>query len=61
MSRQAVYDAYGMLSHTTGQYEINYLVSLELDGSNDILKLWPEPAKSTPGFRQIDLVENYLY
>lgn len=56
-----VYQEYGIASHTTGQYEVDHLVSLELGGSNDIANLWPELADPTPGFHQKDAVENYLH
>jgi hypothetical protein len=35
------YAEYGIKSHTSGQYEVDHLVSLELGGSNDISNLWP--------------------
>jgi len=56
-----VYAEYGIANHTTGQYEIDHLVSLELGGSNDISNLWPEAANPTPGFHQKDGVENTLH
>ena len=59
--KNQVYQEYGIQSHTTGQYEVDHLVSLELGGSNDIANLWPEAANPTPGFHQKDLVENYLH
>jgi hypothetical protein len=59
--KRAVYDEYGIVSHATGQYEVDHLVSLELGGSNDIANLWPEPAQPVPGFHQKDSVENYLH
>lgn len=55
------YAEYGITHHSTGQYEVDHLVSLELGGSNDISNLWPEFASPTPGFHQKDLVENYLH
>jgi hypothetical protein len=55
------YAEYGILSHTTGQYEVDHLISLELGGSNDIANLWPEPADPKPGFHEKDKVENYLH
>lgn len=60
-TKNAVYAEYGIASHTTGQYEVDHLVSLELGGSNDISNLWPEPANPTPGFHQKDGVENSLH
>jgi hypothetical protein len=59
--KDQVYAEYGIASHTTGQYEVDHLVSLELGGSNDIANLWPELASPTPGFHQKDQVENYLH
>ena len=59
--KDKVYQEYGIASHSTGQYEVDHLVSLELGGSNDIANLWPEAADPTPGFHQKDAVENYLH
>lgn len=56
-----VYDEYGIMSHTTGEYEVDHLISLELGGSNDIANLWPEAAEPRPGFHEKDQVENYLH
>jgi hypothetical protein len=44
-----------------GQYEVDHLVSLELGGSNDIAKLWPQAAEPRPGFREKDRYENFLH
>jgi hypothetical protein len=59
--KNQVYAEYGITSHSTGQYEVDHLVSLELGGSNDISNLWPEAAEPQPGFHQKDAVENYLH
>ena len=55
------YAEYGITHHTTGQYEVDHLISLELGGSNDIANLWPEAASPTPGFHEKDKVENYMH
>jgi hypothetical protein len=55
------YAEYGITHHSTGQYEVDHLVSLELGGSNDIANLWPEAASPKPGFHEKDKVENYLH
>lgn len=60
-TKNRVYAAYGITHHTTGQYEVDHLVSLELGGSNDISNLWPEAASPRPGFHEKDKVENYLH
>jgi hypothetical protein len=59
--KNQVYAEYGITSHTTGQYEVDHLISLELGGSNDISNLWPEAASPMPGFHEKDKVENYLH
>ena len=59
--KQAVYAEYGIQTRTSGQYEVDHFVSLELGGSNDISNLWPEPASPAPGFHEKDKVENYLH
>ena len=59
--KDAVYAEYGITHRTTGQYEVDHFVSLELGGSNDISNLFPEAAEPVPGFHQKDKVENYLH
>lgn len=59
--KNQVYAEYGITHHTTGQYEVDHHVSLELGGSNDIANLWPEAASPKPGFHEKDKVENYLH
>ena len=59
--KDQVYASYGITSRSTGEYEVDHLVSLELGGSNDISNLWPELASPTPGFHQKDAVENYMH
>jgi hypothetical protein len=60
-TKDRVYAMYGVTTHTTGQYEVDHLISLELGGSNEVSNLWPEPAEPTPGFHEKDKVENYLH
>jgi uncharacterized protein YceK len=59
--KNQAYAEYGITHHSTGQYEVDHLVSLELGGSNDISNLWPELASPKPGFHEKDKVENYLH
>jgi|SRR5579859_3569762 len=59
--KDQVYAEYGIFHHSSGQYEVDHLVPLELGGSNDISNLWPEAADPTPGYHQKDKVENYLH
>src|SRR6266702_6916028 len=57
--KDQAYAEYGIGYHSSGQYEIDHLIPLELGGSNDIANLWPEAAAPKPGFHEKDQVENY--
>lgn len=58
--KNQVYTLYGITNRSSGEYEIDHLISLQLGGSNDITNLWPEPAAPKPGFHEKDGVENSL-
>ena len=61
-TKQIIYRAYGIdYPQPTGTYEADHLIPLELGGSNDIANLFPEAQDPRPGFREKDLVENYLH
>ena len=60
--KKKVYAEYGLgYPQPTGSYEVDHLIPLELGGSNDIANLFPEAAQPAPGFREKDLVEDYLH
>lgn len=59
--KKQVYAEYGITNRSTGEYEVDHLISLELGGSNDISNLFPEPAEPRPGFHEKDKVENWLH
>ena len=61
LEKKMVYEEYGIISHSTGEYEVDHYISLELGGSNDLANLWPEAADPKPGFHEKDKVENYLH
>lgn len=44
-----------------GSYEVDHFIPLTLGGNNDIANLFPESAEPKPGFKEKDLVENYLH
>lgn len=56
-----VYAEYGIVTHRTGQFEIDHLIPLELGGADTIANLWPEPAAPKPGFHEKDQLENRLH
>lgn len=60
--KKQVYREYGLkYPPIFGSYEADHFIPLALGGTNDIANLWPEAAGPPPGFREKDLVENYLH
>lgn len=60
--KKNIYKEYGVAyPRPTGSYEADHLIPLELGGSNAIANLFPEAASPSPGFKEKDLVENYLH
>ena len=60
--KKQVYREYGVTyPQLTGTYEADHFIPLTLGGSNDIANLFPESAEPKPGFKEKDLVENYLH
>ena len=60
--KSQVYAEYGITHRTTGQYEIDHLISLELGGSNAIGNLWPELNDHPHGYlNSKDILENRLH
>ena len=61
-TKARVYAEYGITHRSTGQYEIDHLISLELGGSNAITNLWPEPNDHPRGYlNSKDILENRLH
>lgn len=61
-TKKKVFREYGMSYPAPyGTVEIDHVIPLELGGSNDIANLFPEAADPVPGFREKDLVEDYLH
>jgi len=60
--KRRVYAEYGITHHTTGQYEIDHLISLELGGSNAMGNLWPQLNDHPHGYlNSKDILENRLH
>ncbi|HEX3331231.1 MAG TPA: hypothetical protein VHS27_14995 [Gaiellales bacterium] len=58
--KDAVYTRYGV-PHVAYQHEVDRLVSLEVEGSNAISNLWPEPYTGRLGAGPKDVLENKLH
>ncbi|HUY29678.1 MAG TPA: HNH endonuclease signature motif containing protein [Acidimicrobiales bacterium] len=57
-----VYAEYAIVRRTSGQYEVDHVVPLELGGNNSIENLWPEPNDHPPGYlNSKDKLENRLH
>ncbi len=60
--KKKVYIEYGIsYPQPHGSYEADHFIPLTLGGNNDIANLFPEAAEPKSGFREKDLVENYLH
>lgn len=60
--KKKVYQEYGIVyPRPFGTYEADHFIPLTLGGSNDIANLFPEAAEPKSGFKEKDLVENYLH
>ena len=60
--RQQVFHEYGMVGAQEKDYELDYLISPQLGGTDDIRNLWPEPESSSAwNLRAKDALENRLH
>jgi len=60
--RHQVFAEYGMASAQSKDYEVDYLITPELGGSDDIRNLWPEPYSSTAWNAHVkDALEDRLH
>jgi hypothetical protein len=60
--RQKVFESYGLPNARPDAYEVDYLITPELGGSDDIRNLWPEPYSSTVWNARVkDALEDRLH
>jgi hypothetical protein len=59
--QQAVFEEYGLPNSSRVAYELDYLITPALGGSNDIKNLWPQPYSSTWNARVKDQLEDHLH
>lgn len=61
-TKKKVYAMYGVsYPPLFGSYELDHFIALSLGGNNDISNLFPLSAEPFPGFREKDIVVNYLH
>jgi hypothetical protein len=60
--KQKVFSEYGLPVSTSKSYELDYLITPELGGADDVRNLWPEPYASTDWNAHVkDELENRLH
>ncbi len=60
--RQKVFEEYGIRNAEPSAYEVDYLITPELGGSDDIQNLWPEPYSRTVWNAHVkDALEEHLH
>ena len=61
-TEQTVFKEYGLPVSTSKAYELDYLITPELGGADDVRNLWPEPYTSTAWNAHVkDELENRLH
>jgi hypothetical protein len=59
---QRVFQEYGMRGRAAANYEVDYLITPSLGGTDDIRNLWPQPRYNTAWNSFVkDQLENYLH
>ena len=58
---QAVFKEYGLPASSEKDYELDYLITPALGGSDNIRNLWPQPYSSTWNARVKDQLEDHLH
>jgi hypothetical protein len=58
-TKDLVYNNYGVLLRTKGEWEMDHIVPLTLCGSNDIKNLYPQPAEPRLGYKEKDWLETH--
>ena len=59
--RRQVLQEYKVSARQAGNYELDYLVSPQLGGTEDIRNLWPEPKSTAWNLRAKDALEDHLH
>lgn len=59
--KRVVYARYGITHHQRGEYEVDHLISLELNGSNGLSNLFPQTQRTLWSAAVKDRLENVLH
>jgi hypothetical protein len=60
-TRQKVFNAYGIKSPRSGQFEVDYLITPDLGGTESLRNLWPQPYSARWNARTKDQLEQRLH
>jgi len=60
-TRRKVFSAYGIKPSRPGDYEVDYLITPDLGGSDSIRNLWPQPYSARWNAREKDKLEQRLH
>ncbi len=60
-TRQKVFEAYGIASPRPNQFEVDYLITPDLGGTESIRNLWPQPYSARWNARVKDKLEQRLH
>ena len=60
-TRKQVFVSYGIEPTTFGDHELDHLIPLAIGGSNEPANLWPEPGRTSLGYKDKDRLENALH
>lgn len=60
--KKRIYAAYGVpYPQPRGAYEVDHFIALAIGGSNSEKNLWMESREPRPGYKEKDIVENWLH
>lgn len=60
-TRRKVFSAYGITPAKPGDYEVDYLITPDLGGSDSLRNLWPQPYSARWNAREKDKLEQRLH
>lgn len=59
--KQKVFEAYGIVKHRPGEFEVDHLIPRELGGKDTLANLWPQSYHGQLNAHDKDRLENFLH